>query len=240
MYLYILIGIGVCVAAFMVYVMLKPEGTVSPVERDSEIQRCIDDIGREAFPDEPRVGWMIKDIDHREDYSFVDAEPTQVTGGWSRLKFVLYFGWGEKPELVGCLAPGDIEGQWGVAFDVPSALTPADWQRLYFGDGGTPMPVCEREEWIQHNIQGVGRTGFLEHPEVRWTLRGMIHKDAYSFVEAEPTPASAIGWDRVKFVLFMPSGGKVEVVGAYAVIDQKWEIVFEAADTPSDWKRLRA
>ena len=238
LYLYIVIAIGVCVAAFLVYLSLESEHEVDSTERDVEIRRHIDEIGKEAFPDQPHVGWMIKHIDHREDYSFVEVEPTQPRGGWSRLKFVVYFGRGAKPELVGCLAPGEMEGSWQVAFDVPSALDPAQWQRLCFGDAGEPMPIEERERWILRNIQGIGTSRFPENAEVRWALHGMIHKDAYSFVEAEPTPAWAIGWDRVKFVLLMPSGGQSQVVGAYAIIDGTGEIIFEDTDTPSDWKQL--
>ena len=251
LYGYVVLAIGGAVTAVVAYAWWReehdeapPKNTkkkrgrakreMTPIEREREIRRRIDEMGAEAFPDQPRVTWTIKGFEHREDYSFVEVEPTRETAGWSRLKFVVHFHRGKKLKLAGCYAFSD--GLWGCVFTM-SGHDEAELDRLHCQGTGEPMPTEEREAWIQRNIQAVGKQGWPED-DVTWTLRGIAHKGPYSFVEAEASPADVVGWSRLKFVVLMQAGHPT-VVGCYGLDENGWGLVFEgAADTPSDWKQL--
>lgn len=248
LYGYVALAIAGAVTAFVVYAWWREEHdvepteeegerpAVTPIEREHEIRRRIDEMGEGAFPDQPPVTWTIKGFEHREDYSFVEVEPSRETGGWSRLKFAVYFRPGRRePELAGGYAFSD--GLWTEAFEM-AGHDLSELDRLLFQGTGEPMPTEEREEWIERHIQAIGKQGWPED-EVTWTLRSMEHKDAYSFVEADASPADAIGWSRLKFVLLMQSGGQPIVAGCYGLDETGWGLVFENdTNTPSDWKQL--
>ncbi|MBP63490.1 MAG: hypothetical protein CMJ62_18360 [Planctomycetaceae bacterium] len=59
--------------------------------REEWINSKIDEIGREAFPDNLEETWMVRAIQHDSDVSYVEAEATSGTVGYSRLKFVMDF-----------------------------------------------------------------------------------------------------------------------------------------------------
>ena len=257
LYLYVVIAIGVCVTPFTLYCLYrewkgKPatarESTMTQTERSREletrrsmretkIKQQIDDIGREAFPDSPKVVWSIREIIHKEeDVAFAEVEPKPSDPiGWTRLKFALHFGWNEKPTLAACY--GFSEGVWSSVFHV-TGYDSSDFDRLLFEGGGQPMPAPERETWIREHIVGLGKHAFPDDPAVSWTLEGMIHKGWYTYVEAKPSPADPIGWSRVKFVLRCEADAQPEMVGGYGLDESGWGVAFEIPETPSDWQRL--
>ena len=225
---------------------------VPPAEREKEMWLYIDEMANESAlgdSDGPSVTWKIKGFEHREDYSFVEVEPSREIDGCSRLKFAVHFWPGSKPKLAGCYEFRDdafYDGGWASVFTM-AGYDCDELDRLHFQETGEPrptegtgepMPIEEREEWIQRSIQAIGEDGWPGE-EVTWTLRGMVHKDAYSFVEAEAPLADAVGWSRFKFVMLMQAGGRPTIVGCYALEETGWGLVFtRSVDTPSDWEQL--
>jgi hypothetical protein len=256
-YLYLVLAIGACVTAFVLYCFYrelkdKPatsrKSTMRQTERrrklknrrsmrETKIKQQIDDIGREAFPDSPNVVWSIREIVHKEeDVAFAEVEPKPSDPiGWARLKFALHFGRKEKPTLAACY--GQSDGLWSSVFYV-TGYDSSEFDRLLFQGSGQPMPAPEREAWIREHIDGIGKDAFADDPAVSWTLEGMIHKGWYTFAEAKPSPADPIGWSRVKFVLRCESDTEPKMVGGYGLDESGWGVAFEIPDTPSDWQQL--
>ena len=257
LYLYVVIAIGVCVAAFTLFGLYreqkgKParsrESTMTETERsrvletrrsmrEAKIKQHIDGIGREAFPDSPSVVWSIREIIHKEeDVAFAEAKPNPSDPiGWTRLKFALHFGWNEKPTLAASY--GFSDGVWSSIFHV-TGFDSSEFDRLLFQGSGQPMPVPKREAWIREHITGIGKDAFADDPAVSWTLEGMNHKGWYTFVEAKPSPADPIGWSRVKFVLRCEADTQPKMVGGYGLDENGWGVAFEIPDTSSDWQQL--
>ena len=230
------LGILVYVAVGLIRSRQPEEETrgAPPAEREREIRRHINEIGAEAFPDSPQVTWTIRSFEHKEGWTFAEVEPSRETAGWSRLKFAVHFRSDGTPVLAGCYAL--TEGLWSCVFTT-AGFEQEELDRLHFPGAEEPMPAEEREEWLQNNIQSIGKQAWPENA-VTWTLRSIKHKGPYSFAEAEASPADAVGWSRVRFVLLMRTG-QPTVVGCYALEEDGWALAFEAAtDTPSDWKQL--
>ncbi|MBL7042426.1 MAG: DUF3592 domain-containing protein [Pirellulaceae bacterium] len=256
-YLYLVLAIGSCVAAFVLYALYRElkgdpatsgKSTKTQTERnrklatrrsmrETKIKQQIDAIGREAFPDSPNVVWSIREIIHKEeDVAFAEVEPNPSDPiGWTRLKFALHFGRKEKPTLAACY--GFSDGLWSAVFHV-TGYDSSEFDRLLFQGSGQPMPAPEREAWIREHIVAIGKAAFADDPAVSWTLEGMIHKGWYTFVEAKPSPADPIGWSRFKFVLRCEADTQPKMVGGYGLDESGWGVVFEIPDTPSDWQQL--
>jgi hypothetical protein len=96
---------------------------------------------------------------------------------------------------------------------------------------------ADRDELIRARINDLGRNSFPDDPDVLWQVRSIVHADHYSFVEAEPSPAT-VGYPRFMFVLWFASGAEPVVVGCYCFERGLWSLLFTTPNTPSDWVGL--
>src|SRR5438309_8920020 len=95
----------------------------------------------------------------------------------------------------------------------------------------------DRDELIRAKINDLGRKSFPDDPDVLWHVRSILHANNYSFVEAEPTPAT-VGYPRLMFVLSFAFGAEPAVVGCYGFERGLWSLLFTTPNTPADWVGL--
>ena len=96
---------------------------------------------------------------------------------------------------------------------------------------------AERERVIQDIIDDIGKESFPEDTDVRWKALRTAHVGTYSYVEAEPAPAT-VGYPRFVFVLLFETSEQPTVVGCYAGDGDSWGLLFTVPGTPSDWQDL--
>ena len=94
----------------------------------SEIERALQTIGHEAFPEDDTVRWNVREIIQRGDFLGVQAEPVPATVGYPQFRFVL------RREATGrfvdhgcyCLS----RGAWELLYTTPG--TSDEWKALGF------------------------------------------------------------------------------------------------------------
>jgi hypothetical protein len=92
----------------------------------------------------------------------------------------------------------------------------------------------DRDETIRLKIDDLGRKSFPDEPDVDWQVRRIVHADTYSFVEAEPIPAT-LGYPKFMFVLSFAMALEPAVVGCYCLDRGLWRLLFSMPNLPSDW-----
>ena len=94
------------------------------------------------------------------------------------------------------------------------------------------MDQASREEWINANINEIGRESFPDNLEETWTVIDIQHDSDVSFVEAEATPAT-VGYPRFKFVMDFTDPTSPKTRACHVLERGGWSLLFESEDVAS-------
>jgi hypothetical protein len=204
--------------------------------RNDIIHSTINDIGREAFPENTDVSWKVLKVVHVGAYSFVEAEAHPATVGYPKFVFVLEFEKWDKPSVVGCYE-GD-GNRWGLLF---GAETQSGWQHVFpesqLTERGGRFGNRERDQVIRERMNDIGRKSFPEDTGVSWAVLKIVHAGEYSFVESEPDSPD-VGYPKFIFVLQFTESGKPFQVACYCFDRKRWSLLCTAEGASSDWQEL--
>ena len=125
---------------------------MNQASREEWINANINEIGREAFPDNLEETWTVIDIQHDSDVSVVEAEATPATVGYPRFKFVMDFTNPTRPTNRACHA---LEGaEWSLLFENENV---AYWPEEHTSETENPkssMSGCARIIGLFHFVLG--------------------------------------------------------------------------------------
>ena len=94
----------------------------------ADMEKTLQAIGRQAFPDDTEVHWHVREVMNRGGYVCVEAEPEPSTVGYPRFRFVLRESPGGKWTDHGCYCLDG--GKWSLLYTSPGTVK--DWQSLGF------------------------------------------------------------------------------------------------------------
>ena len=98
------------------------------VDRERIVKDHIQMIGEESFPDD-QVKWNIIKITFKENYAFVESEPSPATVGYAKFTFVVRFPDNQSCTVAGCYCWD--HNKWDLLFTDPKE--PENWKILFNG-----------------------------------------------------------------------------------------------------------
>lgn len=96
---------------------------ISESNRIEWIEKNVNSVGHESFPDDEEVQWKALSIKHESSLSFVEAVAEPASVGYAKFGFVFDFSVEATPELLACYVNNDTK--WSLLFDSGSSNTPA-------------------------------------------------------------------------------------------------------------------
>ncbi len=101
------------------------------------------------------------------------------------------------------------------------------------------MDQASREEWINANINEIGRESFPDNLEETWTVIDIQHDSDVSVVEAKATPAT-VGYPRFRFVMDFTNPTRPTNTACHVLKEGGWSLLFGSDNRTSGTENPKA